>query len=74
MSSFVAEARACGRLIFFAVDMGFRRIILEGDSLIVIKKLKTSAKDKSILSSIFHNIRSTEKSFESVSYLFSSGD
>lgn len=37
--AFVAEARACERAFYFALDMGFRKVVLEGDSLTVIKKL-----------------------------------
>lgn len=39
--AFVAEARACERALLFAIDMGFRLVILEGDSLTIIKKLTT---------------------------------
>ncbi|KAH1064911.1 hypothetical protein J1N35_029898 [Gossypium stocksii] len=71
VDAFMPKARACEKAIFFfAVDMGFRRVILEWDSLTVIKKLKTSVEDKSILRSIIHNIRFIEKNFERVSYLF----
>ncbi|KAA3459595.1 reverse transcriptase [Gossypium australe] len=31
--AFVAESRACERAILFAIDMGFRKIMVEGDSL-----------------------------------------
>ncbi|KAH1047790.1 hypothetical protein J1N35_038574 [Gossypium stocksii] len=58
--------RACERAIQFAVDMCFRRILLEGDSLTIIKKLRTSAEDKSILRLVIHNIRVFEKRLESV--------
>ncbi|KAA3476491.1 ABC transporter C family member 10 [Gossypium australe] len=38
--SFVAEARACERALFFAKSMGFRRLAVEGDALSVIKSIK----------------------------------
>ncbi|KAK5774898.1 hypothetical protein PVK06_042760 [Gossypium arboreum] len=38
--AFVAEAKACERILLFALRMGFRCLIVEGDSLMVIKKLK----------------------------------
>ncbi|KAH1047077.1 hypothetical protein J1N35_037861 [Gossypium stocksii] len=41
-----------------------------GDSLTVIKKLRSVEDDNSILRSIIHNIRSIEDRLESVSYLF----
>lgn len=30
---FVAEARACERAVLFASEMGFHRVVIEGDSL-----------------------------------------
>lgn len=39
-----------------ARDMGFRKVVLEGDSITVIKKLKTNAIDRSILSPISQHI------------------
>ncbi|XVF16613.1 hypothetical protein REPUB_Repub10bG0047200 [Reevesia pubescens] len=38
-NSFTVEAVAALRALEFAIEMGFRRIILEGDSLTAIKKL-----------------------------------
>lgn len=38
--AFVVEARACKRALCFAFDMGSRKIILEGDSVTIIKRLK----------------------------------
>ncbi|KAH1074286.1 hypothetical protein J1N35_026614 [Gossypium stocksii] len=50
---FVAEARACERAIQFADAMGFQRVLLEGDSLTVIKKLKTLQKINPFLDRLF---------------------
>lgn len=36
--AFVVEARACKRALCFAFDMGSRKIILEGDSVTIIKR------------------------------------
>ncbi|KAK5792927.1 hypothetical protein PVK06_034058 [Gossypium arboreum] len=72
--AFVAEARACERALYFALDIGFRNLILEGDSLTVIKKLTSNKIDRSILSPISQNIRSLERFFEKVSYQFVSGE
>ncbi|KAG8496872.1 hypothetical protein CXB51_008016 [Gossypium anomalum] len=70
VDAFVAEARACERAILFAAKIGFLQVILEGDSLTVIKKLKASVNDKSILRSIIHSIHAAENNFKSISYLF----
>ncbi|KAH1107812.1 hypothetical protein J1N35_011580 [Gossypium stocksii] len=48
VDALVAEARACERAILFVVDMGFHQMILEGDSLAVIRRIKSSVEDKSI--------------------------
>lgn len=36
---FVAEARACEKAVLFTLEMGFSRVVIEGDSLTIIKKL-----------------------------------
>ncbi|KAG8472769.1 hypothetical protein CXB51_034666 [Gossypium anomalum] len=68
--AFVAEARACERALYYAMDMGFRNLIVEGDSLTTIKKLNSHKDDKSILRPITQNIRVLERSFEKVVYRF----
>jgi len=68
--AFVAEARACERALLFAIDMGFRLVILEGDSLTIIKKLTTVKEDRSILRPIPQSIRRLEKYLDKVTYQF----
>ncbi|KAH1121240.1 hypothetical protein J1N35_004400 [Gossypium stocksii] len=68
--AFVVEARACERALLFAVDMSFRRIILEGDSLTIVKKLISGREDRSILKPISQNIRRIAGFLEEVSYRF----
>ncbi|KAA3475300.1 reverse transcriptase [Gossypium australe] len=70
VDAFVAEARAYERAILFAIKMGFRRLLVEGDSPSIIKKLKTKGEDRSILRPIIQHIRILENSFGNVSYLF----
>ncbi|MBA0756894.1 hypothetical protein Gotri_020033 [Gossypium trilobum] len=48
--AFMAETRACERALYFALDMGFRKVVLEGDSLTAIKKLNSNIVDKSVFS------------------------
>ncbi|MBA0642448.1 hypothetical protein Goklo_026831, partial [Gossypium klotzschianum] len=50
--AFVVEGKACEHVVYFAIDMGFRRVQFEGDSLIVIKKLASYIMDHLILSPI----------------------
>ncbi|MBA0670465.1 hypothetical protein Goklo_025098, partial [Gossypium klotzschianum] len=56
VDAFVAEAQACEQAINFMVDLGFRLVQVEGDSLTVIKKLNSATPYKSILSSIIKYI------------------
>ncbi|KAK8710607.1 hypothetical protein V6N13_145921 [Hibiscus sabdariffa] len=44
--AFVAEALACKVAVQFAKDMGFLNVIIEGDSLTVVKKLNSASHDR----------------------------
>ncbi|KAK8587623.1 hypothetical protein V6N12_022108 [Hibiscus sabdariffa] len=55
--AFIAEARACEAAVNFAIELGFRSIHVEGDSLSVIKKLSSLYVDKSIISLIISDIK-----------------
>ncbi|KAA3472112.1 reverse transcriptase [Gossypium australe] len=68
--AFVAESRACERAILFAIDMGFRKIMVEGDSLTVIKKIRAELDDRSVIRPIIRNIRMLAKGFEQISFSF----
>ncbi|XP_016670040.1 uncharacterized protein [Gossypium hirsutum] len=70
VDAFVAEARACERALIFAGSMGFRRLIVEGDSLTIIKSIKKKEKDKSIIRLIIHYINILETQFDKVTYRF----
>ncbi|KAA3462946.1 non-ltr retroelement reverse transcriptase [Gossypium australe] len=70
VDAFVAEARACERALLFAIDMGFRKIILEGDSLTTIKKVGSNLEDRSVIRPITVNIRKLQKLVEDISYRF----
>ncbi|MFQ6622490.1 hypothetical protein Gotur_003087 [Gossypium turneri] len=50
--AFVIEAKACEHVVCFVINIGFRRVQFEGDSLIVIKKLVSCTMDHLILSPI----------------------
>ncbi|KAL4354441.1 hypothetical protein GQ457_06G018800 [Hibiscus cannabinus] len=68
--AFVAEALACLQAIVFAKDLGFRRIVVEGGSLTVIKKVNCNIADKSIIAPIIHDIKKAARNLESVSFCF----
>ncbi|KAA3482175.1 reverse transcriptase [Gossypium australe] len=65
---FMAEARACERAVIFALFMGFRRLVVEGDSLTVIKNIEKKAEDRSVLRPIIYNIRQMGSCFEEIFY------
>ncbi|KAK5775803.1 hypothetical protein PVK06_043745 [Gossypium arboreum] len=70
VDAFVAEARACERALLFAINMGFHYLLVEGDSLTVINKLKVKEEDRSIIRLVIHYIHHLEKCFEEICYLF----
>ncbi|KAK8504397.1 hypothetical protein V6N12_032898 [Hibiscus sabdariffa] len=62
----VAEALSCLQVIILAKDLGFAKVVIEGDSLTVIKKVCATTSDSSLLGLIIHAIREVSKGFESV--------
>ncbi|KAK8694267.1 hypothetical protein V6N13_071821 [Hibiscus sabdariffa] len=66
--SFIAEAKACKVAVLFAIDLDLSKVHVEGDSLAVIKKLKSEIEDKSILQPIVRDINSTRGSFEVITF------
>ncbi|MBA0608962.1 hypothetical protein Godav_021107 [Gossypium davidsonii] len=55
--STVAEARACLTAIIFMEELGFWKVVVEGDALTVVKKLKAFEKYKSIVSVLIKEIK-----------------
>ncbi|KAG8486532.1 hypothetical protein CXB51_020001 [Gossypium anomalum] len=49
---------------------GYRRLIVEGDSLTVIKSVYKKEKDKSVIRPIIHHISLLNENFDSVTYTF----
>ncbi|KAK8554031.1 hypothetical protein V6N13_072952 [Hibiscus sabdariffa] len=68
--AFVAEALSCLQAVIFAKELGFTRLIIEGYSHIVIRKLCNSSADVSVISPIVHDIKEAAREFESVTYCF----
>ncbi|KAL4335266.1 hypothetical protein GQ457_07G037440 [Hibiscus cannabinus] len=56
-SSFAAEALAAKKGVKAAIDLGFRKVIVEGDSLTVITKLKSTDRDFSEIGAITEDTR-----------------
>ncbi|KAL4333862.1 hypothetical protein GQ457_07G011430 [Hibiscus cannabinus] len=67
---FMAEALACKDAVQVAKDMRFSEVIIEGDSLTVVKKLNSTIHDSSIIAPIIVDIKDLAKSFSSISFHF----
>ncbi|MBA0817839.1 hypothetical protein Gohar_022234, partial [Gossypium harknessii] len=52
--STTVEVKACLQAVIFGEEMGFRDLVVEGDTLIVIKKLKSDSADRSMISNIIN--------------------
>lgn len=66
--SMMAEAYVALEAVTAAEELGFRKLILEGDCLTIIKKINGNMLDQSTLSTIVHNIRFRSKKFKYFTY------
>ncbi|KAK9035354.1 hypothetical protein V6N11_077396 [Hibiscus sabdariffa] len=67
---FQAEALVCLVAFRFARDLGFAKVLFEGDSLTIIKKCSSEANDVSLISPVIADIKEVAKSFQHVSFTF----
>ncbi|KAK8542594.1 hypothetical protein V6N13_136842 [Hibiscus sabdariffa] len=68
--AFLAEALACLQAVNFARDLGFSRVIMEGDSLTIIKKVCSKTADVSLISPVIYDIRRVTRGFADISFCF----
>ncbi|KAL4279896.1 hypothetical protein GQ457_03G032320 [Hibiscus cannabinus] len=73
-SSFAAEAQAAINGLQLALDLGFRYVILEGDSLSVIKKLKSEKDDFSEISALIWDAKQLSRAFSLCQFRFTPRD
>ncbi|KAK8618718.1 hypothetical protein V6N13_132700 [Hibiscus sabdariffa] len=64
-----AEALSCLQALVFAQELGFRRIIVEGDSFLVVSKLSNSWIDFSSISPILFSIKDRVRDFDLISFV-----
>ncbi|KAL4386202.1 hypothetical protein GQ457_09G009570 [Hibiscus cannabinus] len=64
----VAEALACDQAVLFASSLGFRRVIVEGDSSSIIKKVQSSSLDKSDSFAMIVNIKRRFSDFANITF------
>ncbi|KAK5845007.1 hypothetical protein PVK06_001158 [Gossypium arboreum] len=62
-----AESKACLQAVIFAEEMGFRDMAVEGDTLTVIKKLKSDLVDRSVIGNIISEIQRKKLKFITLS-------
>lgn len=63
-----AEAKACLEVIIFGEEMGFLDLVVEGDALTIIKKIKYDLKDKSVIGNLIDEIKRKRSSFVLLSF------
>ncbi|KAK5784472.1 hypothetical protein PVK06_038996 [Gossypium arboreum] len=68
--AFIAEAQVCKQIMTFAQKLRFRSIPVEGNSLIVMKKLNNTDSDRSVLGLIIQDIKRKVRGFNSVTFRF----
>ncbi|MBA0667210.1 hypothetical protein Goklo_000327 [Gossypium klotzschianum] len=62
------EAKACLHAVIFGEEMGFRDLVVEGDALTIIKKLKSDSVDRSVIGNIVSEIQRKRLSFVTLSF------
>lgn len=63
-----AEAKACLQAIIFGEEMSFRDLVVEGDALTVVKKIRLDSKDRSVIGNIIDEIKGKRTSFNHLSF------
>ncbi|KAK5842443.1 uncharacterized protein LOC108471944 [Gossypium arboreum] len=56
-SAFAAEAIACWKAVQLGIEKGWQSIIVEGDSLTIIKKYNTEGQDRSLIGAYIYDIK-----------------
>ncbi|KAA3485352.1 glycine, alanine and asparagine-rich protein-like [Gossypium australe] len=69
-SAFAAEALACREAVQVGFDMQQRRVIIEGDSLTVIKRCRYDSTDRSLIGSFIYDIRQKKQFFSEIRFDF----
>ncbi|KAK5812958.1 hypothetical protein PVK06_028404 [Gossypium arboreum] len=63
-----AEAKVCLQAVIFREEMGFQDLVVEGDTLTIIKKLKLVSVDRSVIGNIISEIQRKRLRFVTLSY------
>lgn len=66
----MVKVRACLQALQFAEDLGFRRILVEGDALTVIRKMKSTNEDKSVIGMVIRASKDKVETFEEIEFCY----
>ncbi|KAK8499623.1 hypothetical protein V6N12_000140 [Hibiscus sabdariffa] len=69
-AAFDVQSLACLQAVIFAIELGFRNVVFEDDSLAVIKRVSASSSDYYVISPIVNDIREVVKGLESADFNF----
>ncbi|KAA3458458.1 reverse transcriptase [Gossypium australe] len=69
-SAFAAEALACREAVQLRVDMQKKDVIIEGDSLTVVKKCRNVSMDRSLIGSYIFDIQQMQSGFKTIQFEF----
>ncbi|MBA0765543.1 hypothetical protein Gotri_014722 [Gossypium trilobum] len=68
--STTVKARACLRAVIFMEELGFQEVVVKGDALAAIEKLRALEEDKSTISILVKEIKFRLDKFESMEFRF----
>lgn len=68
-NAFTAEAHACEKAVWFAQELRFRRVQIEGYLLTIVKRVHATTIDRSIISPIIANIKQRIGFFEHIRFI-----
>ncbi|MBA0853402.1 hypothetical protein Goshw_016998, partial [Gossypium schwendimanii] len=61
---FAAKALACLQRVQMGLDLGFKKVVVERDNLIMIKKLQTQRQDDSVINAYIEDSKRANRGFE----------
>ncbi|MBA0553801.1 hypothetical protein Golob_012950 [Gossypium lobatum] len=64
------EAYACLKGVVFLEEMGFGEVIVEGDSITAIKRLRSPENDRSLIGVIINKIKEKTRIFRSIEFRY----
>ncbi|MFQ6658912.1 hypothetical protein Gotur_027999 [Gossypium turneri] len=69
-SRFAAEACACTQAVRLRIQMGARKVEIEGDALVIIKKCQSNNEDKSEIGAYIRDIKQLATNFQTIRFKY----